>query len=369
MTTSDATAAAAAQDQDFGALLDERLREFFTAESARVTAISPHATPLVTAIADLSEGGKRLRARLCHWGWRAAGGEAGSPTVVAAAASLELFQSAALIHDDVLDRSDTRRGRPSVHRVFEAAHREAGWAADPEHFGVSAAVLTGDMSLSFAEQLFAEAAAAVGPEAGAAAREIFSTMRTEVMAGQYLDVHAEVAPPPEDPREQLARAMAVLRYKSAKYSVEHPVAIGAALAGADAAFRAACSAFSLPLGEAFQLRDDVLGVFGDPATTGKPAGDDIREGKRTALVALCTEGADPERARWLESVLGREDLSDEDVDRVRTLMRDSGALARSEELIASLVRDSDTALAALPTSEVARAGLRSLSEAAVRRSR
>ena len=143
-------------------------------------------------------------------------------------------------------------------------------------------------------------------------------MRTEVMAGQYLDIHAEVAPPSHDAAVQLERAMTVLRYKSAKYSVEHPVAIGAALAGADEQFLDACAAFSLPLGEAFQLRDDVLGVFGDPETTGKPAGDDIREGK---------------------------------------------------QLIADLVTSSDEALAVLPTGEVARAGLRALADAAVRRAR
>ena len=367
MTSPDATAAL--QDRAFAAALDARLQTFFERETERVAAISPHAVPLVSAIADLTGGGKRLRARLCFWGWRAAGGSEVSDTAVAAAASLELFQTAALIHDDILDRSDTRRGRPSVHRVFESLHRDAGWSAEPEHFGVSAAVLTGDMSLSFAEQLFAEAAAATPREASAAAREIFSTMRTEVMAGQYLDVHAEVAPPPEDPREQLERAMTVLRYKSAKYSVEHPVSLGAALAGADATFRARCSAFALPLGEAFQLRDDVLGVFGDPATTGKPAGDDIREGKRTALVALCSAGLEPPARQWLESVLGRADLSDEEVDRVRTLMRESGAHARSEELISSLVATSDAALAALPAPDVARAGLRALADAAVRRTR
>ena len=368
-STDDPAATAAAQDAQFSARLDTAIREFFAAERERVTAISPDATRLVAAIADLTDGGKRLRARLCHWGWCAAGGEAGSDVVVAAAASLELFQTAALIHDDVLDRSDTRRGRPSVHRVFEAVHREAGWAADPEHFGVGAAVLTGDMSLSFAEQLFAEAAAGVAPAAGAAARHIFSSMRTEVMAGQYLDIHAEVAPPSHDAAVQLERAMTVLRYKSAKYSVEHPVAIGAALAGADQQFLAACATFTLPLGEAFQLRDDVLGVFGDPETTGKPAGDDIREGKRTALIALCSAGCSPAQRQWLESVLGSERLTEEDVARVRDLMRSSGAHERSEQLIADLVASSDEALAVLPTGEVPRAGLRALADAAVRRTR
>lgn len=369
MTPSDATATAALQDREFSARLDARLREFFRAERERVTGISPSATDLVDAIERLTHGGKRLRARLCYWGWRAAGGGAHEPEPEIAAAALELFQTAALIHDDILDRSDTRRGNPSVHRVFESLHRESRWAADAEHFGVSAAVLTGDMSLSFAEQLFADAAARVPAPAAARARELFSTMRTEVMVGQYLDIHAEVSPAPQDPREQLERAMTVLRYKSAKYSVEHPVSIGAALAGAEPAFLTACTAFALPLGEAFQLRDDVLGVFGDPETTGKPAGDDIREGKRTALVALCAQYGDPAGNAWLDSVLGTPELGDRDVDRARTLIRDSGALARSEELIDSLVTTSDEGLAALATDGVSRAGLRNLADAAVRRAR
>ena len=189
------------------------------------------------------------------------------------------------------------------------------------------------------------------------------------MVGQYLDIHAEVAPAPADPREQLERAMTVLRYKSAKYSVEHPVSIGAALAGAEPAFLTACTGFALPLGEAFQLRDDVLGVFGDPETTGKPAGDDIREGKRTALVALCAQGGDSAENAWLDSVLGRPDLDAEDITRARALIRDSGALRRSEELIDSLVTTSDEGLAALATDGVSRAGLRNLANAAVRRAR
>ena len=369
MTPSDASVTATQQDRDFSALLDERITEFFARERERVTGISPHATVLVDAIEDLTRGGKRLRARLCYWGWRAAGGAVADDVAVAAAASLELFQTAALIHDDILDRSDTRRGKPSVHRVFEALHREAGWSADAAHFGVSAAVLTGDMSLSFAEQLFADATARVAGDAAATAREVFSTMRTEVMAGQYLDIHAEVAPAVGDPEEQLERAMTVLRYKSAKYSVEHPVEIGAALAGADREFLADCSAFALPVGEAFQLRDDVLGVFGDPETTGKPAGDDIREGKRTALIALCAASSSAEDIAWLESVLGRAELTEQEVHRARDLMRDSGAHARSEELITSLVRTADTQLARLRTDDVARAGLQALADAAVRRAK
>ena len=362
-------AAARTEDDRFSRALDGFLEEFFAAERELVSRISPAAPRLVDSIARLTAGGKRLRARLCYWGWRAAGGETLAPEIVRAAAALELFQSAALIHDDILDRSDTRRGQPSVHREFERVHTDEGWRDDAAHFGVGAAVLTGDMSLSFAEQLFARASGARPREHERSARAIFDTMRTEVMVGQYLDVHAEVAPTPEDPEEQLTRAMAVLRYKSAKYSVEHPVAIGAALAGADQDFVAHCSSFALPVGEAFQLRDDILGVFGDPETTGKPAGDDIREGKRTALVALCARGASAEEMSWLNSILGRTDLTGSQVQRARDLMSNSGALGHTEDLIATLVATADQQLTTLPTDDLARAGLRALADAAVRRNR
>lgn len=367
--TPDPATTAGAEDAQFSRALNDLLAEFFATERDRVSRISPDAPRLVESIERLTAGGKRLRARLSYWGWRAAGGEALSPAIVRAAASLELFQSAALIHDDILDRSDTRRGQPSVHREFERTHTQSGWRDDAAHFGISAAVLTGDMSLSFAEQLFAQASGTLPREHERAGRAIFDTMRTEVMVGQYLDVHAEVAPTPKDPEEQLARAMAVLRYKSAKYSVEHPVRIGAALAGADEEFLAHCSAFALPVGEAFQLRDDVLGVFGDPETTGKPAGDDIREGKRTALVALCARGASPEDIEWLDSALGRSDLTEDEIQRARTLMEDSGALGHTEDLIGELVATADHQLTTLPADETARAGLRALADAAVRRSR
>lgn len=360
---------AVSEDARFSRTLDDVLADFFSDQHRVVEAISPEATALVDSVERLTSGGKRLRARLCYWGWRAAGGEELATPVVRAAAALELFQSAALIHDDILDRSDTRRGRPSVHRQFQATHAREHWRDDAAHFGVSAAVLVGDLSLSFAEQLFASATALCAPEPGLAARAVFDTMRTEVMVGQYLDVHAEVAPTPPDPEDQLRRALAVLRYKSAKYSVEHPVTIGAALGGATPEFVAHCSAFALPVGEAFQLRDDVLGVFGDPTTTGKPAGDDIREGKRTALVALCARGATADEIEWLESVLGRADLSEADVQRARELMDSSGALAHTERLISELVTTANAELAALDTTSKARAGLQRLVDAAVRRSR
>ncbi|MFF0904758.1 UNVERIFIED_CONTAM: polyprenyl synthetase family protein [Kocuria sp. CPCC 205316] len=354
-----------AEDERFVARLHAELEEFFGRQRTVLGGISADALPLLDAVVALSAGGKRLRARLCYWGWRAAGGDPEDPAVVRAGAALELFQSAALIHDDVIDRSDTRRGAPSVHRRFESVHADRGWALDGPAFGVAAAILSGDLCLSWSEQLFAAATTARG---GHRARAVFDLMRSEVMAGQYLDVQGEVAGGGQDRDGAVQRALDVIRYKSAKYSVEHPVVLGAALAGAPEPVLERCSAFALPLGEAFQLRDDVLGVFGDPAATGKPAGDDLREGKRTVLVGYVrTLGNEAQIAR-LEEALGRPDLTEEDVEELRALITACGALGATEELIGRLSREAFTALDRFGAGAVPMAALRGLATAAVRRS-
>lgn len=355
-----------AEDERFVARLHDELEVFLEQQRTVLGGISADALPLLDAVAALSAGGKRLRARLCYWGWRAAGGDPEDPAVVRAGAALELFQSAALIHDDVIDRSDTRRGAPSVHRRFEAVHADGDWALDGAAFGVAAAILAGDLCLSWSEQLFA--AAATTARGGHRARAVFDLMRSEVMAGQYLDVQGEVAGGGQDREGAVQRALDVIRYKSAKYSVEHPVVLGAALAGAPEPVLERCSAFALPLGEAFQLRDDVLGVFGDPAATGKPAGDDLREGKRTVLVGYVrTRGSEAQIAR-LEEALGRPDLTEEDVEELRALITACGALGSTEALIDGLSREAFTALDRLGADAVPMAALRGLATAAVRRS-
>ncbi|MDQ0734340.1 polyprenyl synthetase family protein [Arthrobacter agilis] len=342
--------------------------EAFLAEQREVLAeISAESLPLISSIAALTGGGKRMRALLCYWGWRAAGGAPTASAPVVAGTALEFFQAAALIHDDIIDRSDTRRGRPSVHRQFTARHTDAGWHLDPERFGVSAAILAGDLCLAFSEELFTASCAGIPGPTGEAARTIFNRMRTEVMAGQYLDLLEEAVGPDQTPAVAEERALNILRFKSAKYSMERPVMLGGALAGADDALLSAYSAFSLPLGEAFQLRDDVLGVFGDPEVTGKPAGDDLREGKRTFLIARALGSAgDGVRAR-INAMLGDTSLDDDAIGILRGLILDTGALAHTEQLIAERSEAAFTALDRLEIDEVSRRALRLLAEAAVTR--
>lgn len=346
---------------DFTATVTSELSRFLDDQRERVQRISPDAGSMVDRITELSAGGKRLRPLFAYWGARATGFQVETEPLACVGAALELFQAAALIHDDLIDRSDTRRGGPSVHRRFEAQHREAGYALDPAEFGVAAALLAGDLALSLSGQLFR--AGTDSPQA----QQIFDAMRTQVMVGQYLDVLEEQCGPARSPHDALAAALRVVEFKSAKYSVENPVLIGAAHAGADADVLSRLSAFALPVGIAFQLRDDELGVFGDPQTTGKPAGDDLREGKRTALVALTLQRTNAAGAATLNAALGNPELDTEQVDQIRAIMLSCGAVDAHEALIDEHVERGFAALAAAQLPDDAARGLREAGTAAVRR--
>jgi geranylgeranyl diphosphate synthase type I len=314
-------------------------------------------------VADLLDGGKRLRPAFCYWGWRGAGGP-DVPEIATASASLEFFQAAALIHDDVMDGSDTRRGRPAVHRRFATLHRGSGWTGDGERFGLAGAVLAGDLCLVWSSELFL--ASGLGPVAVTRGLPVFDRMRTQLMGGQYLDI-LEQAVGSQRGDAAVDRARRVIQYKSAKYSVEHPLLLGGALAGADDALLAAYSAYGLPLGEAFQLRDDVLGVYGDPAQTGKPAGDDLREGKRTVLVAYALQNATPAQASLVRRLLGDPHLEAGGVEALREVLVDTCALERTERLIDQLVESAYEALSTADVDDLARRVLSDLVEVATAR--
>ncbi|MGW4466954.1 polyprenyl synthetase family protein [Micromonospora sp. NPDC004704] len=340
---------------------DRALADFLAGQRAWLAAADDALLPVAEALeAFVLRGGKRLRPAFAYWGYRGAGG-ADSDQVVAALAALEFVQASALIHDDLMDRSDTRRGEPAVHRRFAAHHRGAGWVGNADGFGDSAAILLGDLCLVWSDQLLH--GAGLDPHQVQRARPVFDEMRTEVTIGQYLDVLAQASGD-----TSVERAGKIARYKSAKYTVERPLLLGAALADASAPLRDAYSGYGLPLGEAFQLRDDVLGVFGDPRQTGKPAGDDLREGKRTFLVAAAMETTDATGRALLTKRLGDPGLDPDGIDQLREVIAGSGALARTEARITTLT---DTALAALDWAEVtaeAREVLVELAIVATRRS-
>lgn len=341
------------------------LQDFLARQRARAADISEDLQPCLDAIADLLAGGKRLRAAFCYWGWRAAGGQ-DCPQIAAAAAALELLHASALVHDDVMDASATRRGRPSLHRAFAARHAAGGWRGDSGSFGLGAAILAGDLLLAWTDELFHDSG--LGGEALRRGQPVLDAMRTEVIAGQYLDLHGQAAGD-----SAVASALRVVRYKSATYTVERPLQLGAVLAspGAQdpaAPLAAACSRYGIPLGTAFQLRDDLLGVFGDPERTGKPAGDDLREGKRTVLIAIARERADRDQRRVLDGLLGDPLLDEAGARELRAVITGTGALAECERMIDSLAAEALAALRDAPFTEQAKTALAELALAATQRS-
>ena len=340
--------------------VDKALTVFLADQRTRLTEIDPALADVADALeAFVLGGGKRLRPAFAYWGFRGAGGLDGDP-VVTAVSSLELVQASALIHDDLMDRSDTRRGEPAVHRRFAAHHAAAQWRGAAEQFGDAAAVVLGDLALVWSDEMLHGSGVDLADLARA--RPTFDAMRTEVSVGQYLDVHTQATGDTSTDRAGL-----VARFKSAKYTVERPLLLGAALAGASEALNASYSAYGMPLGEAFQMRDDVLGVYGDPDVTGKPAGDDLREGKRTYLVAAAFEAASADDRATLDQALGDPDLDEARVERLRAIIRDTGALARTEDRIVTLTTSALEALAAADVEAEARRVLQELAEAATRR--
>jgi geranylgeranyl diphosphate synthase type I len=337
------------------------LGTFLAEQTKHLDALSDDLRDVSDALTDLVlSGGKRLRPAFCYWGAIGAGLD-DSDALVGAAASLELLHACALIHDDVMDGSDTRRGRPSAHQRFAELHRDGRWQGDAEAFGRAGAILLGDLALVWADRMLAGCGL---PDAALRrAQPVYDDMRTELMAGQYLDVLEQALG-----GGSVERALRVARYKSAKYTVERPLQLGAALAGGDDALMAALSAYGIPVGEAFQLRDDVLGVFGDPDETGKPAGDDLREGKRTALITYALEGATPGQLACARRNLGDPHLGVQGVADLRQLITETGALARVEELIRQRTDEALSAAASAPITPAARAALQTLAVAATTRS-
>lgn len=304
------------------------LRAQLHRQRGRLALVGPELGPVADALADFLDGGKRLRPAFAYWGYRAAGGH-NEDAVIRAVGALEFVQACALIHDDVMDGSDTRRGKPAVHKRFAALHTAHGYGGDADRFGTAAAILLGDVCLIWGDEMLDRSG--MPADALERARPVWAEMRSEIMAGQYLDVLAQA-----QGGHSVDRAIRVVRYKAAKYTVERPLHLGAALAGAAPDMTEALSRYGLPVGEAFQLRDDVLGVFGDPAETGKPAGDDLREGKRTLLLAYAAERATPAQSALLDRHLGDPGLSTEGVEALRGVLVETGALARTEERIGAL---------------------------------
>jgi geranylgeranyl diphosphate synthase type I len=338
--------------------------EFLAGQRRRLDAIGPEVRPLLDQAIHFTAGGKRFRPAFCYWGYVAAAGEPkDEAAVLRAAGSLDLLHVSALAHDDVMDLSATRRGGPASHVIFAGAHSGAGWRGDSEVFGRAGAILLGDLLLMWSAEMWG--ASGLGADVIERARPYLDLVRTEVTVGQYLDIVAQAAV--TDPGSALDRAGRVLEYKSARYTVTRPSQLGAALGGGSSDLVEGLGRYGSPLGRAFQLRDDILGLYGDESITGKPAGDDLREGKRTLLVAHAMGLATTAAADRLDALLGDAGLDLAGIAEAREIIRSSGALARVEKTIAS---ELDSAMAALATTEMddrARTAFESLAQLAVDR--
>ena len=364
--------------QAFRDAVSAEITTFLTEQSSVLDSMGPELVPVHLMASQMLCGGKRMRPAFCVWGYVAA---AGIPTdfdlkpLLTAAGSLDVLHVSALVHDDLMDSSDLRRGRPAAHRQFEALHANAGWLGDSAAFGKAGAILLGDLLVMWSAQMLH--GAGVDQSALERTLPIVEAMRTEVTCGQYLDMVAQAHPLRQRapaigslrPTIELALddASRVVEYKAARYTVQRPCQIGAALGGGNAELYFGLGAYGSPLGRAFQFRDDLLGVFGDPQITGKPAGDDLREGKRTVLVAHAYAHASEAGQKLLLQRLGDPDLDEAGISELQQVITESGA----REAVESMINENhERALKALHDTEITeegRTGLTALAEAAVRR--
>lgn len=350
--------------------LEVRLTAVLAEQRAHLNSISTDANHLVEAWTPMLQGGKRIRAAFAYWAWRAYGGDHTgplTPAIIRIGAALELFQAAALFHDDVMDRSDTRRGIPTAHRAFATAHKNSESLGDGEQYGLSAAILLGDLSLVASENEFRGGSRSFDPLVADRAHKHFDDMRTVVTVGQFLDVHAQVAPWEDDLAGAEARALTVIETKTASYSVNSPLQIGASFAGISDAESERLKAFGIPVGMAYQLVDDVLGMFGDQAVTGKPSGDDLKEGKRTVLVIEALRVLGAADRTTLQNALGNPNLTDAEVASLIALIKDSGAVEATLARVQQLSHQGLEALAQLDMQESGRSMLYALTQSALRR--
>jgi len=338
--------------------VDTRLRRLFDDELARWTELDPRLAEAIEELAlVVNSGGKRLRAAFVYWAWRGRAGESENPQTAGATAAhvtdvgaaFELLQAFALVHDDIMDDSATRRGRPTVHVAQAARLAAEGWKGEPRRFGEGVAILVGDLSHAYADALMAEA--------NPAARRIWDDLRIELSLGQYLDLRSAASG-----QLDWETARQVSTFKSALYTIVRPLQLGASLAApASPALLAALEDYGRPLGRAFQLKDDLLGVLGDELQVGKPVGDDLREGKPTELAAIAFERAGGDQLGILAGI-GRRDLSAAEVEAIVEVFRTAGAVEEIEARIGDLVAEAVAAIDRLPFCEQAKGALAALAD-------
>jgi len=339
---------APARLSQIAARVEARVEAVLDAEVARWQAVDPSLQAPLDALRGLVlAGGKRLRPAFCHWAFVGAGGDPDDHRIVDAGAALELLHTFALIHDDIMDGSLQRRGLDAIHVLFQNRHHDGDWHGEGRRFGEGVAILVGDLAFVYADLLMRDAPPV--------ALDVFTELRLEVNIGQYLDLLGTVR---RDASVDAARRICI--YKSGRYTTERPLHLGAALAGRLDELQDGLTAFGAPLGEAFQLRDDLLGVFGDSAVTGKPVGEDLREGKPTALYALAAAQAHGAAAELLARRFGSPDLAEDEIAELQEVLVSTGAKDAVEQRIGELLDESRRALALTRLTPEARTELEAL---------
>lgn len=345
---------------DIRRAVDTHLTDFLNAKT-HSSALSPVPDEVPEILGQfLFHGGKRIRPLLCVNGWHAARGEGEPREVIRVAAALEMFHAFCLIHDDIMDGSDLRRGHPTLHRALAARHSTGRSPAETRRAGTNLAILVGDLALVWSDELLHSAGLSPGQLSDLL--PLITTMRCEVMYGQYLDVTATGRP-----TSDRGHAMEIVRYKTAKYTVERPLHIGAALAGATPELLRDLTSYALPLGEAFQLRDDLLGAFSSSASTGKARTDDLRDGKHTVLLATALQRADPAQYASLHALLSAPRHTQDETDQFRRLLAATGARDRVESEIKAYRAQALHALEQIPLPSAASDALREMADAATLR--
>jgi len=338
---------------EIGSQVETRIEALLASERARWETVEAElADPLDSLAALVRAGGKRLRPAFCYWAFVGAGGDPSDSRVIDAGAALELLHTFALVHDDIMDGSSRRRGLPSVHAQFADDHADRKGRGESRRFGEGVGILVGDFAFVYSDMFVSN----VDPTA----RAVFDELRVELCVGQYLDVLGSAGAPVDR-----ARAERISVFKSGKYTVERPLHFGAALAGKLEPLEAAFTEYGLPVGLAFQLRDDILGVFGNPEATGKPVGDDLREGKLTPLIVETVHRVESDGSAGEQALIQRlldSDLTDAEVQGLQELVVSSGALAAIETQISDAVDAADKALEPAPLDPEARLALGELAK-------
>lgn len=318
---------------------DLAIKHFLGKKRKEAEEISPEFVTLLDEVERfILSGGKRVRPAFLYSGYVASGGKAHDAAVYASM-SVEFLHTFALIHDDIIDRSDLRRGKPTSHKTFEKYHVMKKFPGSKEHFGLSSAILAGDLAYAFAEEILTSAP--FPQERVRRARYYFDQMKFQVIAGEYLDVLGGY-------KKSLKEddILNIIEYKTAKYTVERPLQIGAMLAGAEVDILETFTAYGIPLGQGFQLQDDIFGVFGDKKKIGKPTDSDIKEGKMTVLIAKAYEWSNKRQRRDLNSILGNFEAKEADIDKVRLIIYETGAFDYATKLSHKLIEQARDAIAA-----------------------